>query len=180
MEQYIYLVVPNTQKTLLPLNIIDIYRLKICQIYSWISSQRLLDAIHSRMCRFSLITAEMCAIARNNNGKTNQRNYTLGKIDDEECVAASWQQCIHLVDMYRSCRGDLCDGHYWKLGSWSPCNAACGGGVAKREVACVRFLDGSLVDPDSCGFPPSNTERDCNTSPCKSYLWKVFLETLKR
>ncbi|KAM7366173.1 hypothetical protein PAMP_015638 [Pampus punctatissimus] len=67
------------------------------------------------------------------------------------------------------CRGQDCP-FRWRVDSWAPCSATCGGGSQTRRVRCMKGPEDSLreVDSQHClgtGRRPSDT-RLCNVLPC--------------
>lgn len=73
----------------------------------------------------------------------------------------------------QTCNTNLCASaaFEWKLGTWSACTAACGGGIQTREVTCQTIAVGNMqsvpVDPTKCGdhIKPI-TSQPCNTPAC--------------
>uniref|UniRef100_A0A8V5G6K1 Uncharacterized protein n=1 Tax=Melopsittacus undulatus TaxID=13146 RepID=A0A8V5G6K1_MELUD len=58
-------------------------------------------------------------------------------------------------------------------GSWSPCDATCGGGVRSRERSCS---DPPPKNGGPCTGPHLQT-RDCNTQPCHGAPWSPCAPT---
>ena len=59
----------------------------------------------------------------------------------------------------------------WAAGPWGACSEKCGGGTARREVACVRPGGGGAARTPApaegaCTTPPPAPARPCNPAPC--------------
>ena len=72
-----------------------------------------------------------------------------------------------------SCQGPSCSQAHFQLGSWSPCNATCGGGVETRSVACVDAKLQPAPASACLGLTAPAASRACNTVPCVGHTWQV-------
>ncbi|KAK9836307.1 hypothetical protein WJX81_004003 [Elliptochloris bilobata] len=76
------------------------------------------------------------------------------------------------MQLSRGCAGPDCSASYWAPGAWGACNITCGGGVARRSLACMQ---GNASAPaGSCAaLEQLPTSRTCNSVPCVGYTWQV-------
>ncbi|KAM4714553.1 ADAMTS-like protein 1 isoform 1-T1 [Anableps anableps] len=89
------------------------------------------------------------------------------------------QPCVERTNSSQSaelCRGQACPLSLvrWRVDTWAPCSAPCGGGSQSRSVRCMMGPEGSLREVQSrhClgkGKKPSNT-RLCNILPCARWV----------
>ena len=70
----------------------------------------------------------------------------------------TWQLC-----------SDPCPESYWEYGSWSKCNASCGGGWSTRTATCHSETGSEGCDMAAKGA----TKIACNTAPCETYSWII-------
>ncbi|XP_051934232.1 ADAMTS-like protein 1 isoform X1 [Hippocampus zosterae] len=69
-------------------------------------------------------------------------------------------------------------GHSWRVDTWAPCTASCGGGTQNRRVRCVKGPEGDLTEVDhhrclGAGRRPSDT-RMCNIMPCATWATSAW------
>ena len=70
------------------------------------------------------------------------------------------------------CNNMACPTFEYKATRWYKCNKACGGGIRRRQIACVRS-DGKTIAAAGCkhlASKPSAT-MPCNTEACATYMW---------
>jgi len=77
----------------------------------------------------------------------------------------------------RPCNTEACEKHAFRIGDWEECSRSCGGGLQKREVACLSSTTHQSVELKKCltvrGMYPPPSARRCNTEPCLSFFWHV-------
>jgi len=65
----------------------------------------------------------------------------------------------------RECNTAPCSPAAWRVGRWSPCSVECGGGgVATREVRCVRSTDGATLPASECSTSSSSSSSSSSAS----------------
>nr|XP_060611394.1 A disintegrin and metalloproteinase with thrombospondin motifs 7 [Anolis sagrei ordinatus] len=66
----------------------------------------------------------------------------------------------------------------WRVGNWSKCSKACGGGVKVRDAQCVDTRDQRPLRPFHCQAVPSKppTRMPCHTDPCLGWYTSAWRE----
>ena len=75
-------------------------------------------------------------------------------------------------DDERECTTYTACSYRWTSDEWSPCSAACGGGLQYRKVSCMR-ADGMPVEDGRCGSAKPAASQSCNTDACSTYNWQT-------
>uniref|UniRef100_A0A803TW16 ADAM metallopeptidase with thrombospondin type 1 motif 7 n=1 Tax=Anolis carolinensis TaxID=28377 RepID=A0A803TW16_ANOCA len=66
----------------------------------------------------------------------------------------------------------------WRVGNWSKCSKACGGGVKVRDAQCVDTRDQRPLRPFHCQALPAKppTRMPCHTDPCLGWYTSAWRE----
>jgi len=59
----------------------------------------------------------------------------------------------------------------WKVTDWTPCTKSCGGGIRKRDVACIQRIDNVSVSVNStaCLGEKPDSRETCNNHLCYNH-----------
>ncbi|XP_042328625.1 A disintegrin and metalloproteinase with thrombospondin motifs 7 isoform X2 [Sceloporus undulatus] len=66
----------------------------------------------------------------------------------------------------------------WRMGNWSKCSRACGGGMKVRDVQCIDTRDQRPLRPFHCQAIPSKppSQMPCQTNPCLGWYTSAWRE----
>ena len=62
----------------------------------------------------------------------------------------------------------------WKTSDWTPCTKRCGGGIRRREVACIQGNDNKSISVNltACQGTTPDTKETCNNHSCYNHWYK--------
>ena len=62
----------------------------------------------------------------------------------------------------------------WKVSNWTTCSKSCGGGIRKRDVACVQVIGTKVVSVNStaCHGEKPKLREKCNNHVCHNHWHK--------
>ena len=85
-----------------------------------------------------------------------------------DCVA----QGLPAPSDSEACNSQACDVYGWSYGSWTSCNASCGGGLQTRTALCMDVTTNQQADAQHCtALQQPVTSQQCNTQLCPSLQW---------
>ena len=72
----------------------------------------------------------------------------------------------------QACNSQACDVYGWSYGSWTGCNATCGGGQQTRTALCMDITTNQQADAVHCSDAQQPiTSQPCNVQLCPSLQW---------